>query len=131
MILNDVLDAIVDAVDTIVGLRVYGHPADAVAPPAAIVGLPTIPFDMTFGGANEWTIPVWAIVGRVSDRASRTALCDYVSPIGAKSIKAAIEADKTLAGTCDSVAVTRAEFTTITVAGTEFLAAEFTTEVAG
>lgn len=131
MILNDVLDALAGAVDTIAGLRVYAYPADAIQPPAAIVGLPETPFDITMGGDDEWMVPVFVVVGKVSDRASRTALCEYVNPTGASSIKAAIEADKTLGGACDSVSVTRAEFSTITVAGTEYLAAEITADVVG
>lgn len=129
--LNAVLDALGAALETIPGLRVYAYPPDAVAPPAAVVGLPEMPFDLTFGGANEWDVPVYVIVGKVSDRTSRTALCTYVTPTGASSAKAAIEADITLGGACDSVAVTRAEFTTITVAGTEYLAAELTASVVG
>lgn len=125
------LDALAEAVDTIPSLRVYAYPADSVAPPAAVVGLPVTPFDFTMGGAEEWQVPVWVMVGKVSDRASRSALCAYVTPTGATSVKAAIEADPTLGGACDSVHVTRAEFTTLSVAGTEYLAAEFTAEVVG
>lgn len=129
--MNTVLDALAAAVDNIAGLRTYAYPPDALAPPAAVVGLPESPFDITNGGANEWDVPVYVIVGKVSDRASRAALCNYVTPTGATSVKAAIEADPTLGGTCDSVAVTRAEFSTITVAGTEYLAAELTASVVG
>lgn len=131
MILNDVLDGLAAAVDTITGLRTYAYPADQVAPPAAVVGLPDSPFDIDMGGSNEWSVPIFVVVGKVSDRASRTALCAYVTPTGATSIKSAIEADKTLGGACDSVAVTRAEFTTISVAGTEYLGAELTCSVVG
>lgn len=131
MILNTVLDALAAAVDNITGLRTYAYPADQVSPPAAVIGLPEVPYDATFGGADEWEVPIFVVVGKVSDRASRTALCSYVTPTGATSIKAAVEADKTLGGACDSVAVTRAEFTTISVAGTEFLGAELTCSVVG
>ncbi len=132
MILNTVLDALGAAVDNVAGLRVYAYPPDQVAPPAAVVGLPVVPFDLTMrGGSDAWEVPVWVIVGKVSDRASRTALCAYVNRSGASSVKAAIEVDKTLGGTCDSVRVTEAQFTTITVAGTEYLAAEITVEVVG
>ena len=129
--MNTVLDALAAAVDNISGLRTYAYPPDQVSPPAAVVGLPESPFDISMGGANEWAIPVFVIVGKVTDRTTRAALCSYVTPTGATSVKAAIEADPTLGGACDSVAVTRAEFSTITVAGTEYLAAELTANVVG
>jgi hypothetical protein len=129
--LNDVLDALAAALEPIEGLRVYNHPADQVAPPAAIVGLPETPFGIDMGGTNSWEVPVWVVVGRVSDRVSRTLLANYVTPEGDTSVKAAIESDPTLGGACDSVAVTGASFSTISVAGTEYLAAEFTAEVVG
>lgn len=105
--LSAVMDGLGVRLATIPGLRVKDYPADSAAPPAAIVSWPTVlEFDSTMGrGIDRCVIPVLVLVGRVSDRASRDALALYLAGTGASSIKAAVEADKSLGGAAQSVRV--------------------------
>lgn len=117
-------DGLGEALATIDGLRVYTYPADSIEPPAAVIAFPETPLAADFGGGMEVEFPVWVAVSKASARTARVALCDYVP-----TVKAAIEADKTLGGACNSVAVTTAEFTVFTNAGTEHWAVRFTVSV--
>jgi hypothetical protein len=129
--LNDVMNQLGTQLDTIAGLRVYPYPADTVAPPAAILGLPDgIEFDATYGrGSDEITIPVLVVVGRASDRAARDKLAEYCDGAGAKSIKQVIEAGTYTA--FDTVRVARAEFDFVRIAGADYLAALFDLNLTG
>lgn len=118
------------ALRNIVGLRVYDFPSDRVETPAAVLSLPETPFDVTMGGrADELTFPLWVLVAKADDKAAYKEMVGYLEPEGAKSIRAVVEADRTLGGACDTAAVIRARPLFATVAGTEFLAVEFTLEV--
>lgn len=131
------LDAVMEGIgvrlETIAGLRVFDYPADTVAPPAAVVGLPTvIPYDNTKGrGSDRATIPVFVVVGPSDSRVARSALSPYVAGAGAQSIKAAIEADRTLGGACATLAVApaRTDGSGITVNGVRYTGAIFDVEV--
>jgi hypothetical protein len=95
VILADVMDEVAARLDTIDGLRCHAYPADNVAPPAAVVTYPdSIDFDSTYArGMDRLTLPVVVLIGRVSDRASRDRISDYVDGTGAASLKAVLEAD--------------------------------------
>lgn len=128
--LRNVQTGLSGALGTILGLRVYDFPSDRVEPPAAVLSLPETPYDVTLGGrSDEWTFPLWILVAKADDKASYGEMVDYLEADGPKSIRAVIEADRTLGGACDTVAVIRARPLFATVAGTEFLAVEFTLEV--
>lgn len=127
--LNAVTDALGVRLATITGLRVYDYPADAAAPPAAIVGLPTaLEFDATKArGLDRCVIPVMLLVGRVSDRASRDAMSAYLAGTGASSVKAAV--DGNLGGAAQSVRVMEARVEVVTLSAIEYLGATFDVEV--
>lgn len=127
-----VMTGIKTRLDTITGLRAFAYAPDNLAPPAAIIGLPTeYRFDLTYGrGSDSAIFPVTVVVGKVSDRASQVALAEYLDGSGAKSVKAAVEAAG-VGGGADSVRVTGAEIATVTVASVEYLAATFSLEVVG
>ena len=126
-----VMDGLGVRLATITGLRVYDYQADNVSPPAAVVALPqSLDYDHTMArGTDRATFPVHVLVGKVSDRASRDALAAYLAASGAKSIKAAIEADKTLAGAAATTRVMSAAVSVMTVAAVEHLAATFQIDV--
>lgn len=117
--------------ETISGLRVFAHPPDNLTPPAAVVAFPDgIEYDTTMArGADRLSVPVHVLVGRVSDRSAANELGLYLSAPGAKSVKAAIEADKTLGGAAQTTCVTDANVEIFTVAGVDYLAATFTADV--
>lgn len=131
--LNAVMDAIGARLVGVTGLRVYDYAADAAAPPAAIVALPeTVEYDMSGARyADRVVIPVTVLVGRVSDRAARDQLAQYVSGTGASSIKSAIEGgtDANLGGVAHTVRVTEARIDVVTIQGIDYLGASFDVEV--
>lgn len=125
--------AIATALDTrlstISGLRVYPFVPDSIVPPAAVIGVPSVEFD-TYSGTSPaletWTVHV--LVGRASDRTAFTDLAAYLAKSGTKSVRAALEGDPTLGGLATARLV-RAIPSTVTVAGTDYLAATFDVEV--
>lgn len=132
MNLTAVMDELATELDTIAGLRVFAFPADNVAAPAAVVGYPTsITYDSTMGrGVDMMVIPVFVLVGRLTDRSSRDLLGVYCDGSGAKSIKAKLLAGKPWSA-MSSVRVASAEFTVVTMAGVDYLSAIFTVNVYG
>jgi len=110
--------------------RVYTYATDRIEPPSFVVLVETIVYDATDRRNSDiWDFIVWAIVGRVSDRTARPALGGYLHP--STGVKGILEANKTLSGACDSLRVTEAEVSTLTIAGTEYLGAMFTVNVIG
>ncbi len=121
------------ALQEVEGLRVFDYVPDTVSPPAAIVEFPeTWTFDKAMGrGLDECFIPVLILVSRATDRAGNRGIEDYLST-GHKSIKAAIEADKTLDGACASLRVTEArDFGNFTVGTTEHFGLRFVVHIVG
>lgn len=131
--MNAVMEGLGVALEQITGLRVFDHPADQLEPPAAVVGLPTeIPYDNTKArGSDRATFPVFVVVGGSFSRSATKALGPYVAGSGPKSIKAAIEADRTLGGSCATLSVGpgRTDGSGITVNGVRYTGAIFDVEV--
>lgn len=132
MILSAVMDEMAVELDTIDGLRVFPYPADNIPAPAAIVGYPeSLTFDTTMGrGVDMAVFPIFVLVGRVTDRTARDLLGVYCDGTGAKSVKAVLQAGKPWVAMA-SVRVASVEFTVVTVAGVDYLAAVFTVNVYG
>lgn len=126
---NAAMDAIGTRLRTISGLRVYDHPADSIAVPAAIVSHPdTVTYDTTYGRAADMAVfQVTVIVGKVSDRVSRDQLEEYRAGVGAKSVKTVLDGD--LGAVIKTGRVTQASALTLTVGGVEYAAATFDYEV--
>lgn len=131
MNLGAVMDAVAARLDTIVGLRCFAYPPDAIQPPAAIVSYPeTIAFDATYGrGMDRITLPLVVVVGKVHDRSTRDVLGAYCGGSGATSVKAVLESGTYTA--FDVVRVASAEFDVVTIAGTEYMAGLFELDIAG
>lgn len=123
------MDAIGTRLATITGLRVADYPSDSANPPQAIVSLPeTVEYDAVMGrGADRVVIPVTVLVGRVSDRAARDLIAQYVSGTGPMSVKAAIDGD--LAGSAQTVRVSGATLNVVTIGAVDYLGASFDVEV--
>jgi hypothetical protein len=130
MNLDTVMTEVATRLDTIADLRVFDHPVDEVQPPTAIVSLPQISFDQTYGrGSDRYTMPVVLAVGRVSDRASRNNLAPYIAGSGAKSFKAVLEGFTPIS--FDTVRVQGVEFDVITWGTVEYLTATFLLDIMG
>lgn len=126
------MDELAAELDTIAGLRVFAYPTDSVPAPAAVVGYPEkITFDQTMGrGVDKITFPIFVVVGRVTDRSARDLLSVYCDGTGAKSVKAVLNAGAPWVAMA-SVRTGDIDFTTVTVAGIDYLTAVFTVDVYG
>ena len=107
---------------TISGLRAYDLIPDTVVPPAAVVGQLDFTFDIDNArGLDQAQVDVLVIVQRFSERTGQDKLDAYLAGSGASSIKAAIEADRTLSGAVNTLRVTGAEAGTYDSQGVTFL----------
>lgn len=125
-----VMDELGTATGTIAGLRQFPYWASKVTPPAAVVSWPEIDYDNTYArGSDRLTVPLTVVVGNVNARASRDQLAKYMAGAGASSVKQAVEAHTTTAW--DVARVVSASVATFTIAGNEYLGAEFSIDVVG
>jgi hypothetical protein len=131
MRLADVMEEVAARLGSIDGLRVFPHPADSVSPPAAIVSYPeTLTYDETYGrGFDRMTLPVVVVVGKPYDRSTRDLITRYTDGSGGSSVKAALEAGTY--ASCDGIRVTGVEFDVVSIAGTDYVAAQFDLDIAG
>jgi hypothetical protein len=119
---SQVRDGLKTRLQTITGLRAYDLIPDTVVPPCAIVGQLDFTFDIDNArGLDQAQVDVLVIVQRFSERAGQDKLDDYLAGSGASSIKAAIEGDRTLGGTVNTLRVTGAEAGTYESQGIQFL----------
>jgi hypothetical protein len=107
---SQVRDALKTRLQTISGLRVYELIPEPITPPCAIVGQLDFTFDIDNArGLDQANVDIYVIVQRFSERAGQDKLDGYLAGTGATSIKAAIEGDRTLGGTCQTLRVIGAE----------------------
>ena len=126
--ISQVKDGLKARIETVSGLRAYDYQPDQVNPPFAWPTLDEIRFHqtgMSTGGVvMDFTITV--VVTRQSERTAQEKLDAYSSWDGAQSVRAAIEADRTLGGVCDDLIVVSAgNFTNIDANDTLYLAMDF------
>ena len=118
---------------TISGLRTSAYQPEQLNPPFAFPTLNSINYHRAFAGGDvvmDWTVNV--IVGRYVDRNAFALLDDFLSFSGAKSVRAAIEADKTLGGVCQTLVLpSGANITSLSSADAEFLQIQFQVTVHG
>jgi len=126
-----VMQAVADRLDTIADLRCFAYPEAALSPPGAVVLYPErIAFDETYQrGMDRITLPVLLVVGKVSDRSARDQIGAYCDGSGAASVKQVVESGTYTA--FDVVTVTSVDFDVVTLAGTDYLAANFTLDIVG
>lgn len=112
---------------TISGLRTSATMPDALNPPIAIVVPETITFDSAMArGMDEYAFTIMVIVGRADARTSQGEADAYCNPTGSKSIKTAVQSDRTLGGAAQTVRVTSMRnYASITAGDVTYLAAEF------
>lgn len=131
MNIGDIMDELGAAINTIADLRVLPYSSQRITPPAAIVGWPSpYTFDSAMArGADSMDFPINVVVGQVDSRSSRDRMSKYVDGSGPDSIKAALEGHTYT--DCDSVRVTRVEFSVVKIAEVEYLSGLFTVNVIG
>lgn len=116
------------AVGTIPGVQVLPIVPDQVEPPAFSAGEVEIDYNQTFstGGLTVLLCKGRLYSSRADNTAGQTNLDAYLAPTGALSIKAAIEADKTLGGVCRTLRVERLHgYGMYQVGGVDYYGAQF------
>lgn len=132
MNIDAVMTEIADRLKTIPKLRVSDGPVDSINPPHAVVSLPEITFDMTYGrGSDRYNLPVVLAVGKVSDRAARTNLAPFVAGDGASSVKAVLEDESTPYVAFYTLRVQTVEFDVIAWGAIDYLTATFILDITG
>ena len=115
---------------TISGLRVAAEVPDNPSPPIAIIGLNSITYDLDFNrGMTVYNFTVTLVVGRVAERDAQRKLDAYAGN-GERSIKTAVQSDRTLGGSAFDVRLS--EMSTLgayNLGETVYLAAEFAVQV--
>lgn len=110
------------------GLRPYAVIPDDPIAPCAVVEFNGITYDLSFArsGGDEYAFSVRILVHRVNTTTGQDAVDEYCTPTGTRSVKAALEADKTLSGVAFDLRVTEVRNIGLTVVGeSTFLTAEF------
>jgi hypothetical protein len=132
MNVSNVRDGIKTRLQTISGLRVWDVIPDQVTPPGAVVGQLDFTFDIDNArGVDLANVDVYVIVQRMDARSGQNKLDGYLAGSGSSSIKAAIEGDRTLGGTVNTLRVTRAEAGTYLQGDVTFLSYRYSLTIWG
>lgn len=129
--LSQIRDAMGTALAAVPNLRVRPLIPSLVTPPMAVVQPQQIEYDLNAQrGLNRYTFTVTVFVTKADDRAAQLRVDPFVSPTGATSVKAALEADRTLAGTVDTLRVTNvSNYSSTDANDVLYLAVDFEVEV--
>ena len=128
----EIRTAIAEALRAIPGLNAQPYVLGNLTPPTATVMRGPVEYDQAMmGGVHDWTFIVRCYVASVTDIGAQTRLDDYLSAEGSSSVKAAIEADRTLGGVVSDLHVTGAsgEQELVREQGGPLLFSEWTVEV--
>ena len=115
---------------TIPGLRTAAEVPDLPNPPIAIVALNSVTYDRAYAnGMTSYSFTITVIVGRAAEREAQRTLDTYIST-GDKSVKFAVESDKTLGGNAyDCRVVSMNSIGSLSISDNTYLAADFTVTV--
>jgi hypothetical protein len=119
--------ALAENLGTISGIRTYADIPDNPMMPAAVVQLQSVSYDQAFQrGLTEYNFVVTVIFGRVATSAAQRSMDQLIDDGGGRSIKTAIESDKTLDGNAFDVRVGEmTNITSITIGDITYLSADF------
>jgi len=111
---------------TIPQLRTFSYVPEQLNPPAAVTAVVTVEYDDDFDDNYTVEFGVLVIVTRADARSAQIRLYDYLEAAGERSVRAAIDADPTLDGSCATCqVVTGGSEQIVTVGGQDYLAVEF------
>jgi len=120
---SQVADGIKVRLATVSGLRTFSYQPEQLNPPVAFPVLESVEYHRAFGGGDvqmRWQI--FVIVGRYLDRVAHSNLDGFLSFSGATSLRAAIEADRTLGGVVNTLVLDSGmSVGSLTVAEADFL----------
>ena len=95
------------ALSAVPNLRVRELIPALVTPPMAVVSPSSIEYDLNAkNGVSRYLFTVTVFVVKADDRAAQLRVDPFVAPTGTGSIKAALEADRTLGGVVNTLRVT-------------------------
>lgn len=135
---RQIREGIRDNLKAIKGLQVNAYPISNPTPPSCYVASGPTQYDLTMGrGLDKPQFIVVVFVALNHDLGAQELLDEFAQPQGARSVKAAVETDKTLGGIVGGLRVTEFSgtrsytFDTLTT-GTQrppVIGGEFTVEV--
>src|SRR5262245_66358964 len=103
-------EAIRAKLDPIPGVQVSAYALADPTPPGIQIPPPGAAYDYSMGstgaGLNQWQFIIQGFVALTGDIGPQKKLDAMCAPSGASSVKALLEADRTLGGIVDSVQVT-------------------------
>jgi hypothetical protein len=104
-------------------LRTFSYQPSQINPPIAFPVINQVNYHRAMGGGLVvFDCVVYVIVGRYTDDRANQDLDDYLAFSGAKSLRAAIEADETLGGVAQSLTVASStDITSVSQGDAEFL----------
>jgi len=131
MALSDIRTAMGSALSAVPGLRVREVLPSLLTPPMAVIAPNQIEYDLNAqNGLHRYTFTVSVFVVKADDRAAQLKVDPYVAPTGTGSVKAALEADRTLGGVVNTLRVTAVNNYSSTDANDVlYLAVDFEVEV--
>ena len=108
--LSDIRKGLAGQLALVRGLRVSEHVPEQINPPAAIITRASVDYSLNAaGGLTEWDMQVQLVAGRMADQQSQRQIDAWLSWDGAQSVRAFLEADRTLGGNCQTSRVTTAD----------------------
>jgi len=118
------------ALDAITGLRTSAYRIDKINPPMAVVDIDAADYDEAMQrGVDQIPFKVTLFAGRAFEVPAQKLLDDFLSKTGARSIKTALQVDRTFGGACDTSRVTkRSGYLHLIVAALDYIACEWTIE---
>jgi hypothetical protein len=127
--MQEIREALAEAMADIEGLRTSAFVPDAPRPPIAVVMPDRIEYDLNARrGADTFFFTVTLLASRADERAAQQNLDQYL--VGANSVKKAIEADRTLGGKVNTCRVTQMQnYASVPVGEVQYLSAQFIVEV--
>lgn len=106
MNITDIRAGLETNLETVSGLRAYSEIPENPQVPCAVVTLNSVDYDQAFQrGLTELSFNVTVIVGRFSVQQAQEHLNDYAGN-GAKSIKTAVQSDRSLGGSAVDTVLT-------------------------
>lgn len=129
--LSEIRTAMGTALGSVSGLRVRELIPPLVTPPMAVVQPQQIEYDLNAqNGLHLYTFTVTVFVVKADDRAAQLKVDPYVAPTGSGSVKAALEADRTLGGVVNTLRVTNVNnYSSADANDVLYLAVDFEVEV--
>jgi hypothetical protein len=130
MTITEIRTEIAKNIGTISGLRTYADIPDNPAMPCAVVQLRSVEYDRAFQrGLTEYDFVVTVIFGRIATSQAQRSMDQLIST-GDRSLKAAVESDRTLDGKAfDTVVTEMTNVQSVTIGDITYLSADFAVTV--